>query len=361
MRWEFSEEQRLFQDALRSWLMKQAPGEAVRSWQDADDPTPYEKALVAEAWLGVGTSEKLGGQGGDLIELAISAEEFGRAAAPSSAWLATVLAAPALANDPALAAAVLGKGEFAALAMPVAAALDEPARAVSLDGGRLRGRVENVLGADRVRHLVVPIDDAGRTRLLVTDAVGDGVSVVPRRLLDRSRSVADVVFDGAPAVALDVDAADVLGSAALRSAVLVAADALGAMDRMLALAVDYSKQRHQFGVPIGSFQAVKHAAATMLVAVESARSIVYFAAASVEQGHPDRVLHAAAAKAQVTADAARVADSALTMHGAIGYTWEYDLQLFYKRAKLDEYLFGTPEMWNERLAAALPLTPANRS
>jgi alkylation response protein AidB-like acyl-CoA dehydrogenase len=127
---------------------------------------------------------------------------------------------------------------------------------------------------------------------------------------------------------------------------------------MLDLAVEYSKQRHQFGAPIGSFQAVKHAAATMLVAVESARSIVYYAAASVEAGHPDAALHAAVAKAQACAAAEQVADSALTVHGAIGYTWEYDLQLYYKRAKLDNRLFGGPEIWNERLAAQLPLIPA---
>jgi alkylation response protein AidB-like acyl-CoA dehydrogenase len=127
------------------------------------------------------------------------------------------------------------------------------------------------------------------------------------------------------------------------------------MDKMLSMAVDYSKQRHQFGAPIGSFQAVKHAAATTLVGVEAARSVTYFAAASVDQGHPDRAIHAAVAKSQVTAEAKRAADSALMLHGAIGYTWEYDLQLLYKRAMLDGPLFGSPSVWNERIAAALPL------
>jgi alkylation response protein AidB-like acyl-CoA dehydrogenase len=119
--------------------------------------------------------------------------------------------------------------------------------------------------------------------------------------------------------------------------------------------VEYSKQRNQFGVPIASFQAVKHAAAMMLVAVEAARSIVYFAAASVGDGLPDAHLHAAAAKAQVTAEAAHLADTALTIHGAIGYTWEHDLQIFYKRAKLDAYLCGEPTWWNEKIAVGLSL------
>jgi alkylation response protein AidB-like acyl-CoA dehydrogenase len=129
---------------------------------------------------------------------------------------------------------------------------------------------------------------------------------------------------------------------------------------MLDLTVAYAEQRHQFGVPIGSFQAVKHAAATMLVAVEAARSVVMFAAASVDLPADERddrwLLHAAAAKAQVTAEAAHAADTALTLHGAIGYTWEHDLQLFYKRAKLDRELFGSPEVWNELIADGLRLT-----
>jgi alkylation response protein AidB-like acyl-CoA dehydrogenase len=138
----------------------------------------------------------------------------------------------------------------------------------------------------------------------------------------------------------------------------VAADSLGAAERMLTSAVEYSKQRKQFGVPIGSFQAMKHAAATMLVGVEASRSITYFAAASVDQGADAALLHAATAKAQVTAEAERAADSALTMHGAIGYTWEHSLHRYYKRAKLNRVLFGTPHEWNERLAAALPLVAA---
>ena len=124
------------------------------------------------------------------------------------------------------------------------------------------------------------------------------------------------------------------------------------------MTVEYAKQRKQFGRVIAAFQAVKHAAAQMLVTVESSYSIALFAAASLEDAGPDAPLHAAAAKAQVTGHCAELADSALTVHGAIGYTWEYDLQLFYKRAKLDRILFGAPEAWNERIATLLPILPA---
>jgi alkylation response protein AidB-like acyl-CoA dehydrogenase len=229
---------------------------------------------------------------------------------------------------------------------------------LTIDGeGRLHGTVPRVLAGDLTARFVAVVDGPGGSPCLRLVSAGAGVRAQDRRLLDRTRPVADVVIEGAPSGPLDVDAREFLAGCAARAAVLVAADSLGAMARMLDLAVEYSKQRHQFGVPIGSFQAVKHAAASMLVEVEAARSAVYFAAASVDAGGPQSALHAAAVKAQVTAAGARVADNALTLHGAIGYTWEHDLQLFYKRAKLDEYLYGGPAAWNERIADGLRLVP----
>jgi alkylation response protein AidB-like acyl-CoA dehydrogenase len=358
MRWELSDEQTMFQESLRRWLGRVAPSEAVRRWNEADGPGEYERALVDEGWLGVGTPESLAGQGGGLIELALAAEEFARVSAPSGAWLATVLAVPALAGNDEVLASVLQEGRFAALVVPADRPPDQSAVTLTLDGDRVSGEVRTVLGADRAGLLMAPVQTSDGVALVLIDAAGDGVKVTPRSLLDRSRGVGDVVLDGASCTPVDADAPAVLGQATLRAAVLVAADTLGAMASMLELSVDYSLQRHQFGVPIGSFQAVKHAAASMLVGVEAARSIVYFAAASVDGAHEDAMLHAATTKAQVTDEGARCADTALTVHGAIGYTWEYDLQLLYKRAKVDRFLFGTPGVWNERLAAALPLVPA---
>ena len=216
--------------------------------------------------------------------------------------------------------------------------------------GRVSGTVARVLAGGRATSFVAVVEQDGARSLRLVDRDADGLAITPRRLLDRSRS--DVRMDSVASQPLAEDADAYLAGCASRAAVLVAADALGATERMLDLAVDYSKQRHQFGVPIGSFQAVKHAAATILVGIEAARSAVYFAAAS---GHPECSLHAAAVKAQVTAESARAADSVLTMHGAIGYTWEHDLQIFYKRAKLDAQLYGEPAVWNERLADGLAL------
>ena len=357
MRWELSDEQELFSTSLREWLGDRAGSATVRGWLDTGDASSFERLFVGEGWAGVGFDEELGGQGGGLLELALTARELGRAAAPSASWLQSAIVVSALADEPELVRAASESGEVTALAVR-ADRIPAVAPSVESSAGRLRGRIPCVLGAARSRRLLVPVSDGEGASLWLVDTAAEGVGVHPRSLLDRSRDVADVVLDNVAARRLEIDGTAVVGEIATRAAVLVAADALGASERMLQLAVDYSKQRQQFGRPIGSFQAVKHAAAQMLVIVESAMSIVCYAAQSAEEGLPERATHAAVSKAQVTRGAAELADSALTLHGAIGYTWEHDLQLFYKRAKLDRVLFGTPTAWNERIAAALPLLPA---
>lgn len=356
MRWELSEEQDDYRCVLAGWLADRCGTAEVRSWLDAGDPAPFEERFQAEGWFAVGSPEDVGGQGGGLVELALTAEELGRCTAPTAGWLGSMLAVPGLQGAPEEAEALLADGVVTVLGVP-AGAIPGEFTVDCDDDSTVSGTVTGVLGADRARRLLVPTAGPHGPGLVLLDVDDPGVVVRPRRLTDRSRSVADVEVTEARGTPVPGDAGPVLEAAALRAAVLVSADVLGAAERMLDLTVEYAGQRHQFGVPIGSFQAVKHAAAEMLVTVESARSIVYLAAASAEAGHPDAPAHAAAAKAQVTAGAARVADAALTLHGAIGYTWEHDLQLSYKRAKLDEPLFGAPEAWNERLAARLDLVP----
>jgi alkylation response protein AidB-like acyl-CoA dehydrogenase len=355
MHWELSEEQDLFVDSLREWFQERAGSAVVRGWLDTGDPAGFERLFVGEGWAGVGFDEDLGGQGGGLLELALTARELGRAAAPSASWLQTAIVVPALADEPALVRAAVESGGVTALA--VRADRIPAATSVQSSADRLSGRIPCVLGAARAQRLLVPVHHVDAMSLWLVDSAAGGMGVHPRPLLDRSRDVADITLDDVEARRLDIDATAALGEIATRAAVLVAADALGASERMLGLTVDYSKQRQQFGQPIGSFQAVKHAAAQMLVTVESSMSIAFYAAQSVEESLAECAIHAAVAKAQVTGHAADLADGALTLHGAIGYTWEHDLQLLYKRAKLDRVLFGTPAAWNERIADTLPLIP----
>lgn len=357
MHWELSEEQNLYADSLRDWLSARAGSEQARTWFDADDQHTFDGLLTEEGWAGVGFDESAGGQGGGVLELALAARELGRAAAPSAPWLARCIADELLTGEPELARAALEGGELTAAA--VRADRIPGSSAAAWRDGRVSGEIRCVLAAGQAVRFIVPATDPdGRTILVLVDRTAEGVQVRPRPLLDRSRSAADVLLTDAPARPLQVgDAEDALRRMADRAAVLVAADALGAAERMLEMTVEYAKQRKQFGKPIAAFQAVKHAAAQMLVTVESSYSIALFAAASLQDAGPDAGLHAAAAKAQVTGHCAELADSALTVHGAIGYTWEYDLQLFYKRAKLDAVLFGSAEAWNERIATQLPILP----
>jgi alkylation response protein AidB-like acyl-CoA dehydrogenase len=357
VQWQLSEEQDAYQKTFRAWLADVAPSEVVRGWLDRGDAVTFVERLVHDGWAGVGVPETVGGQGGGLVELALTAELLAGASAPSAAWLATVLAVPALGSRTDVAAAAF-TGEHITLLSPADLVPGDGDRLV-LDGkGWIHGTVPRVLAGDAAARFVAVVGTPDGRRELRLVSAREGVRTIARRLLDRSRSVADVVLEAAPSEPLDADVSQFLDTCAARAAVLVAADSLGAMERMLDMAVTYSKHRHQFGVPIGSFQAVKHAAASILVDVEAARSVVYFAAASVDDRGPLSALHAAAAKAQVTAAGTRTGDAALTLHGAIGYTWEHDLHLFYKRAKLDEHLFGAPKTWNERLADRLPLIPA---
>lgn len=356
MQWQLSEEQEAYRDSLGDWLGHVAQADTVRGWLDAEDLETFHARFAQDGWSGVGVPEELGGQGGGLLELVLTAEAFGGRAVPSAAWLASVLAAPALAGDPSTESSAAGE-----TTVVLVTSTEVPGNPPPLqidDRGRLSGRVPLVLAAGQASRFVVPVVAADGVQLRSIDASAGELSCSGHRLLDRSRSVADVVLAGVPSEPLVVDGQAFLEQYAARAAVLVAADALGAMHRMLDLAVDYSKQRHQFGVPIGSFQAVKHAAAEMLVDVEAGRSATYYAAASVDNAEALSPLHAAAVKAQVTAAAARAADTSLTLHGAIGYTWEHDLHFFYKRARLDEHLFGSPTAWNETIADRLDLVPA---
>ncbi|WP_227999036.1 acyl-CoA dehydrogenase family protein [Nocardia australiensis] len=347
MHWELSEEQELFAASLREWIAAKFPPDVIRELQASGEHSRFAEALIGDDWWGVGYPEDASGQGGGILELALAAREFGRSAALDSRWFAAALSAPLL-TDRELAQQLSGEQLFVAAI-----------RADRLPGwaplpagdGRLTGVVRHVIGAGEADVFVVPVtgpEGPGLARVSASD-----VGVGRDDLLDRSRSAGNLEFADAPIIEIVAAGETALSRTTTLAAVLTAADALGSAERMLELAVEYSGQRKQFGQLIGSFQAVKHAAAQMLVAVEASYSTALYAAAAADAEIDRAPTIAAVAKAQVTGLAADVAESALTVHGAIGYTWEHDLQLFYKRAKLDRTLFGPPGVWNERIAADL--------
>jgi alkylation response protein AidB-like acyl-CoA dehydrogenase len=330
-----SDEQAFLREAVRGTVDRDAPLARVREWVlegDVDHAAAFD--VVAELGLtGVGLDEDAGGQGGGTLELAIVAEELGRGAVPADRLYGTLLANLVL--------TAAGRPELAA------------------DGDVVLARGGAVpLDADGPLDLVLGAPSAGRLLAFDGDALTlhEAAQVTPRRMVDRTREVGDVTDLGPVAERIDCDAG-VLAQVAPAAAVLVAADAVGAGQRMLDLTVEYIGQRVQFGVAVGSFQAVKHAAAEMLVALEGARAAMTYAAWAVGAGEPDAATDAWVAKATASRMAEHVADKALFLHGAVGYTWEHDLQLLLKRAKSDAALLGGPGAYDARIADALDLAP----
>ena len=211
--------------------------------------------------------------------------------------------------------------------------------------GSVSGRTEPVIYGARAGVLVAPAGD----ELVAVDLAG--VPRSPEPAMDQTRELAWVDLDAAPAVTVggSQDASAHLD----RGAVFHSAEMLGAAEAVMNLAVEYAKVREQFGRPIGSFQAVKHRCADMLVDVEGMRSAVYHAAWAIGAGTDDAPTAAATAKVWCSDAGVRVAESALQVHGGIGFTWEADVHLYLKRAQLDQTAFGDARHHRTRLAAIL--------
>ena len=217
----------------------------------------------------------------------------------------------------------------------------------------LSGRATAVQAAAAADWLLVTAaTDQGRRLVLIERAA---VVVEPRRTLDETRRWYDVVLDGVRVPATDVVAADQADIQWLAdaAAVLSAADSLGVGERLLEMTVGYVKVRAQFGRPLGSFQSVKHKVAGMLTTLKGARAATYYAAMALDAGVADATVAASVAKAFTAEGVAALAGEALQAHGGIGFTWEHDLHLYLRRAKVNEMLFGAPAEHYERLAALL--------
>jgi len=354
MRFAFTDEQEMLREAVAGALARDLPLARVREVLACGDQTPVRALHRAGGWTGIGVDEDLGGQGGGVVEQAILAQELGRAAAPGSLPIAGCLAAALLAGGDTPEAddvrSLLCDGT-AAVVVAIAAGRDA-GTGLEVRDGRLSGEVPAVLGAPEADVLLAAVDGA-----VYEVAVADpGCDVVAHAFVDPGRTIADVRFDVAPARRLGAASADDLDRLTDLGAVLIAAEALGAAGRLLDLTVAYAQQREQFGAPIGSFQAVKHIAADMLVDVETAHSAVYHAAWAHERADPQQAAAAVSiAKSFATTATARVADAALAVHGAVGFTWEHDLHLFLKRAHSATSLYGSAGAHRERLARSLNL------
>ncbi|MEA2212375.1 MAG: hypothetical protein QOF83_2323 [Solirubrobacteraceae bacterium] len=361
MRVELTDEQEFLREAVAGTLARGATPALVREWAEGRDTGPADTLAQRQGWTGIGLDEERGGQGGGIIELAVMAQELGRAAAPWDRLLGAVLAQQLLGaangDEAAALAELTAEGDQVAVLMADGRRPPTAWPAETQADGGLTAEADYVVGAAAAAQLVVAVAQGAGPRLFAVDVTAPGVTVTPRPMVDHTRAVAAVSLKAAPVTDLGPITDAAVARTAAAAAVLVSADALGAAARMLELTTAYVADRRQFGVPVGSFQAVKHAAAEMLVDVEAVRSAVRYASWAVDGDAGDARTWASIAKSHTAAAAPRVADKALFLHGAIGYTWEHDLQFQFKRAKSDSWLFGGSAQHQDLIAGRLGLTP----
>lgn len=321
--------------------------------------SPGWSVFTQAGWPGLEIAESLGGAEVSFAETAVVAEELGRAAARSShlgvsLGIGALLALPAGDHRDATLSAAAEGAELPVAVMDTAGVNTAPGFTVASDGS-LNGSADFVPdAAEATRLLVLATDTTGAPVLADLAPASAGLTITDRPTLDDTRRLATVTADGArPRQVWPFPAARSLQA---RGAVSIAVDSLGLAEAMLAATVDYVGIRHQFDRPIGSFQAVKHACADMLVQTRVTRQLVDAAVDAVAAGpgsEQDAATSAAVsmAKAYATDTAVAVVGKAMQLHGGIGYTWESGVHVYLKRATLNRSLFGSPTMHRRALAA----------
>ena len=365
MEFDLNDDQRALRDEARRFLEAEAGIAYAREM--IEDPEGWRRDIWSKmadlGWMALPFPSAYGGIEQGFIALTIVLAEMGRVVSPGP-YLSTVLLAGQAIHEagsdaqrkellPAIAA-----GEVVAtLAVQEGPHWDDTAIETSAEpsgsGQALRGAKRFVTDAAHADRFIVAARSPDGPALFVTEPGIAGVHVTPATIVDGTRRVADVTFDGAPAEMLGEPGWDPIQRVLDRAAAGLAAEMLGGAERVLELSVGYAKDRVQFGRPIGSFQAVKHKAADMLLDVESLRSAVYYAAWALEREHPDASLAASMAKAYASDAGPRVAAAGIQIHGGIGFTWEHDMHLYFKRAKASEIAFGDASWHRERIASLL--------
>jgi alkylation response protein AidB-like acyl-CoA dehydrogenase len=365
-----NEEQEELRASVHRFVTDRAPLSRVRELMNAGeiDRDFWSQAGAQLGLQGIAIPEEYGGSGFTFGEQAIVLEELGAGLYGGPYLPSAVLAAYALLASPDEGARQeylpgIASGEtIAALAFTEEDGSWDPANirlaaAKSGDGWVLDGHKSFVLsGAEATLFLVVAVADGGLS-LFAVDAGASGLAATALPTLDQTRNLARLDFDAVPArlIGSAGDATAILDRVLDVAAIALAAEQLGGAQRALDITVDYTKTRHQFGRPIGSFQALKHRMADLLMEVESLRSAVSYAAAAVADGSDEVPALASLVKAYASETYFHVAAEMIQMHGGIGFTWEHDAHLFFKRAKSTELFLGDGAYHRERLAQRIGL------
>ncbi|MFJ8042366.1 acyl-CoA dehydrogenase family protein [Kitasatospora sp. NPDC096147] len=348
----YSELEEELRSTVRDFLTDHCPPSAVL--ERCEGPEPYDPQLWRGLAGGLGVAglqvpEELGGAGASLREVAVVLEELGRSVAPAPYFGSSVLAATALlaAGERELLPQLAAGERTVALAVPFSTAPAAPLPELAA-GARLSGRITSVADARTADVLLVPAGGA-------LWAVERGEAAVrPRTSLDLTRPLADVELDGAAARKV-ADGQEPLRQALLTGAGLLASEQLGIAEWCLATTVAYLKERHQFGRPVGSFQALKHRLADLWLEVVGGRAAARYAADALAAGSPDAPVAVAVAQAHCGTLAVRAAEECVQLHGGIGMTWEHPAHLYLKRAKADQLALGTPGFHRSTLAELVDL------
>jgi alkylation response protein AidB-like acyl-CoA dehydrogenase len=379
MNFGFNDEQELLRSTARKFFDNECPSTTVRAlMEDSSGMTPeLWKKLAEQGWLGLIAPEEHGGMALGIVDLVVLLEEMGRAVVPGPFFSTVLLGGLALleAGSDAQKKAWLPKicsGEARATLAWMEPSAEMGAAGITLQaaakgsGFTLSGTKLFVHDAHTADVIVVAARTAsgqdpeeGISLFLVpTGTPGLAVTLLPT--MDQTRKLCEVTLTN---VSLGGDA--IMGAPGAgwkplarvieRATVGLCAEMCGGAQKVLDMTVEYAKIRQAFGRPIGSYQGVKHRAADMLVDVENSKSITYYAAWAMDEGVPEGPLAVSMAKAYVSDAYRRVSGAGIQLHGGIGFTWEHDLHLYFKRAKGSEFTFGDATWHRERVAQLVNL------
>lgn len=363
MNFDFSEEQKLLQKTARDYLADQAPLTLARAVMESDSKYSEElwKGIAEMGWLGAAISEQYGGAGFGHLELALLAQEVGRSLAPvpfsSSVYQATE-AIVQLGSDEqkqkylTRLAAGDAIGTLAISEGPGEMNLESVE--THYEAGKLTGTKTAVADGDISDLVVVLAKTAAGTALVVVD--GDaGVEKKSLESIDPTRSLGQLTFDGAPAELLGADGEGAAWAEKIldRAAVLMAFEQIGSAERAFDITKEYTLGRYAFGRPIASFQAIKHRLADLYTMIVLATSNAYYGAWALENEAEELGTAACAARVSATEAFDLAGEEIIQMHGGVGFTWEYDCHMFYRRSKLTGLVLGSAAEWREKLIQRL--------
>jgi alkylation response protein AidB-like acyl-CoA dehydrogenase len=371
----FSEEQEMLRDAAKRFLADNCPTKFVR--QMMADPTGHDpafwKKLVELGWPGLLIPESYGGQGGSFLDMTVIVEEAGKALVPGPLFTSALLAAPLVieGGSDELKKNILprmAKGEFIGTVAIAEAAGRFDAEGIQLKATKsgneytITGEKFFVPDAHVADGIAVAVRTGGSGEkgitVLTVPKTAKGLTITQLKTVDMTRRLCHVKFDNVKVPATDMIGKEGEGWPILRRTLDIAtaglaAEMVGTAQRALDMSVDYAKTRVQFGKPIGSFQAVKHKCVDMMVAVENARSLTYYACWTVDTKGAEAATAVPMAKAYASDMAKNVTSEAIQVHGGIGFTWEHDMHLYHRRALAGEANFGNAPVHRETVAKSL--------